>query len=546
MIRSKTLGILDHFRHFSQSGLAYVAILVLLAIMSTLALAFLSKIGTLTLATANRLDGMQANYLAESAANHALWRLLNDPGFPADQTVYYMHNLDGGRYGYKVRKPTRTTFATVATVGAAGAVETHQSYVQYLKPDNILVYDKSGEAVPKYRQLLGANWSAREDTIDIGSDTVTWMVLQGAPHKKEMIMGTLDASNDINLVVWDGTSWGNLNEFTTSSNDEYRCFDITYENLSGDALVVGRYAASGDVRYNIWDGNAWAFPTAQIDANLTPGSSLQYIDMASRPNSNEIMIALVQFNNDLKVVQWDGAAFIDHGVIDTDMATGEYGSAEIVYEQQSGDALILWNHKNLSQIYYRVWSGASLGPVNLLLPFDFDATPNVIRAAADPSSDYIFVAAVDSDRHLNVAVWDGSAWSDSRELDTATNHREGQVLDVAWELGGDDVVVAWGSASASYNITYFTWRKGTALADHAVRIGPNFQNRVDEVILLPVSGTSKIIALATAPNRKLQYSLWNGSGFVGDPAVEVDPQLDLGDLNFGIAEFGTTYTGGSG
>ena len=512
--------------------------------MSTLALAVLFKTGTLTSATANRLAGMQANYLAESAANHALWRLLNDPGFPADETVYYMHDLGGGRYGYKVRKPTRTTFATVATVGAAGAAETRQSYVQYLKPDNILtVYDKSGEAVPKYRQLLGANWSAQEDTLDIGSDTATWMVLQGAPHKKEMIMGTLDASNHINLAVWDGISWGNLTEFTTSSNDDYRCFDIAYENLSGDALVVGRYAASGDVRYNIWDGNAWAFGAAQIDANLTPGSSLQYIDMASRPNSNEIMIALVQFNNHLKVVQWDGAAFIDHGEIDTDMETNEYGSVEIVYEQQSGDALILWGHKGSDQIYYAVWNGVSLSSAGQLP--NFGSAANVIRAAADPASDYIFVAAVDQSYDLNVAVWDGNAWIDSREISTNVNDNAGQVLDVAWELSGQDVVVAWPPPGGN-NVKYFNWQKGTALADHAVKTGPGIGGTLDKLRLYSVSGTSKIIVLTETTSRTLSYSIWIDSGFSGDPTVEVDPLLSLGGLGFDIAEFGSTYTGGSG
>ena len=61
-----------------QSGMAYVAILALLAIMSTLGLAFLFKVGIETSATETRTSGMQAHYLAEAAANHAMWRLLNE------------------------------------------------------------------------------------------------------------------------------------------------------------------------------------------------------------------------------------------------------------------------------------------------------------------------------------------------------------------------------------------------------------------------------------------------------------------------------------
>ena len=85
--------------------------------------------------------------------------------------------------------------------------------------------------------------------------------------------------------------------------------------------------------------------------------------MASKPRSDEILIGAVQKNTDLKVIQWDGASFNDLGEIETDMAAAIYGSAEIVYEQQSGDALILWTKKNSNEIWYCVWNGTTLGPV---------------------------------------------------------------------------------------------------------------------------------------------------------------------------------------
>jgi hypothetical protein len=514
--------------------------------MSTLAFAFAHKVGIEMSANETRGHAMQAHYLAESAANHALWRLLNDPSFAPAADTYYMHSFANGRYGYKVRKPSETTFATVATVGITGDIVTQQSYVQYLKPYNIITtYDKNGVSIPQYRRLLGALFSDPADTVNDGSDMTQWMVLKGSPVKKEMIIGTLDAANDINLAVWDGAAWGNLIEFTTSSYDVYNCFDIAYENLSGEGLVVGRYAGWGDVRYNIWDGNSWVFGTAQQDANLTPPSTLTYIDMASKPNSNEILIALVQGGKELKVVQWDGDAFIDHGQIDDTMATVEYGSAEIVYEQQSGDALVLWSHKNSSQIYYRVWSGASLGPQNLLLPFDFGGIPNVIRAAADPNSDYIFVAAVDKVYDLNVAVWDGNAWIDFREISTSVDDNAGQVLDVAWEHSGEDVIVAW-PPSGDNNISYFRWQKGTALADHPVEIGPDFQAQPVLVRLHPIAGSQKIVLLGNNSSNELRYSLWSGNVFHGNPGVLLEVGFGTGYLPMDIAEFDITYTGGAG
>jgi hypothetical protein len=534
----------------SEAGIGYVAILVLLAVLSTLSLAFIQKVGMQQSVVMNQKPGMQAHYLAESGANHALWRLLNEPGFPASETVYYMHSLANGRYGYKVRKPTLTTFATVATVGAVGNVITEQSYVQYLRPYNILTgYSTQAGPIPKHRRLIGASWSENAaDTVSIGPDSARWIVLRGCPvtTRTEIIMGTIDGDKDINLAVWDGTSWGNLTEFAVNTEDsQYRCFDIAYENQSGDALVVGQYDGGKSVGYNVWDGNAWVFSSPQQDANLTPEDDLRYLTMASKPRSDEILIGAVQKSKDLKVIQWDGASFNDQGEIETDMEVATYGSAEIVYEQQSGDALILWTQKDKNQIYYRVWDGTTLGPEGQLPSFGGDL--HVIRAAADPTSDHILVAAVDDFYDLNVAVWDGNAWIDSRELTTGVVFDYGQVFDLAWEHSGQDAMVAWAPWGGGYNVRYFSWRKGTPLADHAVQVGPSVQNNIPWVIrLFPISGTAKVILLVRNNSNELRYSLWTGNAFLGNPAILLESSLPVVFVPFDIAESGVTYTGGSG
>ncbi len=79
-------------RHFqvgkrSEAGMAYVVLLVLLAIMSALGFSFLFKVGVGNSATETRGTGMQAHYLAESAANHAIWRMLKQTTFAVDFRV---------------------------------------------------------------------------------------------------------------------------------------------------------------------------------------------------------------------------------------------------------------------------------------------------------------------------------------------------------------------------------------------------------------------------------------------------------------------------
>ena len=532
----------------SETGVGYVAILVLLAVLSTLVLGFIHKVGMQQSVVMNQKPGMQAHYLAESGANHALWRLLNEPGFPASVTVYYMHSLANGRYGYKVRKPTLTTFATVATVGAVGNVVTEQSYVQYLRPYNVITaYSRMSGVIPKYRRLIGASWSENAlEAASMASGSAQWIVLRGCPARNEIIMGTIDSAQDMNLVVWNGTSWGNLIEFTQEAGvSMYRCFDIAYENSSGNALVIGRYSsADGSQRYNIWDGNNWLFTTPQEDANLSTPSYLIHLTMASKPRSKEILIGSVFYNRNLKVTQWNGTSFIDQGVIEYDLATYMYGSAEIVYEQQSGEALVLWAKKNSNQIHYRQWDGTTLGPEEQVPTFDGEL--RVIRAAADPNSDYIVVAGLDKFYDLNVAVWDGNSWIDSRELTTDAADTHGQVFDLAWELSGEDVVVAWAPRTGGYNSWYLSWRKGTGLADHSVQAGPSVQTNTPRLIrLFPIGGTEKIALLVQNESNELRYSLWTGNTFLGDPAILLE-SLQADFVPFDIAESGVTYTGGSG
>ena len=117
----------------NEAGLALIWVLMVLAVTSALSLAFLQKVSIGISTTGTRLNSIQAQYLAEAAANHAMWRLLNQDTFPAASNVYYMHSLGSGRYGYKVRRHTNTTFATVAVVGGVGDAVVHQSYVIYVK-----------------------------------------------------------------------------------------------------------------------------------------------------------------------------------------------------------------------------------------------------------------------------------------------------------------------------------------------------------------------------------------------------------------------------
>jgi hypothetical protein len=60
------------------AGMAYLGVLLMVLLLTLTGLTFIATVRISSMATAGRLDAIQADYLAESAANHALWRLLNE------------------------------------------------------------------------------------------------------------------------------------------------------------------------------------------------------------------------------------------------------------------------------------------------------------------------------------------------------------------------------------------------------------------------------------------------------------------------------------
>jgi len=158
----------------------------------------------------------------------------------------------------------------------------------------------------------------------------------------------MDQQNDINLAVWDGASWGNQHVFSTPV-PQYKCFDIAYESQSGNALVVGSYDGTTLVRHNIWNGAEWLYATPQPAFNIA-GGQVSLVTMASCPGNDDILIATVDTNNNIRIVHWDGSSFNDQGEIAWDSSTIQYGVAQIVYETLSGDALIMWGRSAVNNI----------------------------------------------------------------------------------------------------------------------------------------------------------------------------------------------------
>ncbi|MBW1895790.1 MAG: hypothetical protein JRI47_01910, partial [Deltaproteobacteria bacterium] len=504
----------------SEAGLAYAGILFLLVILSTMALAFLFKVGIESAATETRGKSMQADYLAESAANHALWRLLNEPGFPgSDEDVYFMHSLAGGRYGYKVRRPTATTFSAVATVGAIGESVVHQSYVPYIIPEKVMtVYVDDSETTHPYRRMVGASFDAEKPTFNIFASLPKWVELEGHPFADEFVVGFLDEFNYIELGVWNGSSWGNRLTFTVNSEKNHKCFDIAYDTHNGHAFVLGESDfIFGKAIYAVWDGSNWTAPALAFDTGS--GSQIKYIDAEGSHTSGEILIAVLYQNRDISLHRWDGTSFGELATLETDAAYDNGMQVDITYEQLSGEALIVWAVNYADTCYYSTWDGSTLSAANPLPTFSNRVRH--IKMAPDPTSDTIVLLAVDDNKDLNAAVWDGSTWTDSRVIEG--DLAQGLAIaflnfEAAWEESGSEAIIAWGQ-DGNTNVMYTRWNKGMALSSCIVETGPDFAYNLRGMRMCRVPGSDRIVLMSTNADFDLKYCLWDGDRLRGDPAV---------------------------
>lgn len=516
--------------------MAYAATLGVILISTVLGLAFIAMVGTHTAVSEGRNDGMQSQYLAETAVHHALWRFQNEPGFPADETVYYMHDLAGGRYGYKMRRPTPTTFAAVATIGVVDDHVARQSYVPYVQPkDLLLAYGLKDDTRPEFRRMFGTNWSDSANTVEIYSEPVWWMELEGSPIRREVVMGTLDDNSSIRLAVWDGSSWGNERTFATGTNRDYKVFDIAYESQTGGALVVGRYNASNRAQFNYWNGIYWEYTTSQL-AFYHDGGVLANVVLDPNPKSDGILIGTVCSDYNLDLRYWTGSNFEYLGQFDNDVNTYGHGCLDIVHEQQSGDALVVWTHYPGPAVAYASYSGTV--PLDIgLAPGFGDDDIRLVRVAADPASDHILMAAVLNNDELHAAIWDGDSWIDSSLIEAEVTHHDRQVFDVAWEAAGGQAMLVWGPKATKTVPHYITWQEGTALADCLPLSTPDCLKDVQLMRLSPVSGSDDLLLLTRNSDKELRYSHWTGSGFHGTEASFVDSQIDKDKtLSFDTAE----------
>jgi len=134
----------------------------------------------------------------------------------------------------------------------------------------------------------------------------------------EKIVVTLTEEGYLDAYVYDGSSWvttSNLGQIWMSQPAlATRPYDIAYESVSGEALLVYETVVGGgtkDLAYRTWSVNSgWSQEKYYDDSDHASKIIVTYVALTSVPTSDKIGVAYIDSsNNDASAMIWDGSAF---------------------------------------------------------------------------------------------------------------------------------------------------------------------------------------------------------------------------------------------
>ena len=331
----------------------------------------------------------------------------------------------------------------------------------------------------------------------------TFMVDRAAPTRDEHIVGYVTAAGVLYIYRWDGASWTNetsaLGQWggtVTVGGDGLngRRFDIAYEEVSGNAMVVYSNNTSGtnELRYRTWDGNAWSPATAFDSARMTTVPT--WIKLLPRPGSNEI--ALMAADNGtsgtgnssrLTAMVWSGSgwgnepsAALATNYPCTTAQLVQNDAFDMAWETQSGILWVFWTQSTPQQYRRSLSAARPTGTWGTATSFATGhALPLQMVAASDPQSNDVMVGwnrstTIGTYASINASgTWSSPTTARDGATTPQTPAIQKKTVAARWVVAGGTsyLVFMWGNntaaslgyTSASVSGTTVTWSTATSV-----------------------------------------------------------------------------------
>ncbi len=326
----------------------------------------------------------------------------------------------------------------------------------------LLVYSDGDIGVPKYRTFDGTSFGSEQNATSVGSSAIEWIRVAACPIRDEWIIATRDAGDIITAQVCTGAgesiSCGVATNITiTAGTHGWRNYDVAYEMLSGEAILVYGTATADELRKVEWNGNSWVNDEA-VTTTQTSGTVF-WVELTSRNNSDQIGIVYTDSAFYDGAYRWNGTAITDEANSQIrSYAANNVRKADVAFEGVSGDMLVIASHSSAGRLWVAQLSGTTWTISEWVGGSPFMQPTFVDIAEGDSSIDKISITATSTltGTALGGASWDGGAMAAGTAIDTsmttyASNYHLATVSYLSSTYLGVDVYSDSGVASDDIN-----------------------------------------------------------------------------------------------
>ncbi|MDJ0818251.1 MAG: hypothetical protein QNJ58_18705, partial [Desulfobacterales bacterium] len=139
---------------------------------------------------------------------------------------------------------------------------------------------------------------------------------------------------------------------------------LSYSTSGTTGMAV--WSAAGIPEYNVWDGNSF---TTTLGA-ITQTDRWRIMAGAAAPTRDEKIVVGIENNStEISGELWNGSSWSTTSLTAlADVSQTYWWGADVAYEQQSGDAVLVWTGGTTypNQLRYQVWDGSNwTGPSNI-------------------------------------------------------------------------------------------------------------------------------------------------------------------------------------
>jgi len=279
----------------------------------------------------------------------------------------------------------------------------------------------------------GTSWSTPASITTYTGAEPANMKLTVKPDGNEMVLVINDWNFSDHVIVWNGTNWNNSLLLETGVANAANIHDIavSYESLTGRAMVLYGRNNQRHVYYRLWNGTSWTNELTLIGpSNL---GTTRYLTTSNDPGGNQIALGVVATGWDAWFSVWNGTSWSTPFVAEYDLQTEDAPTVACAFESQSGRLLVAYSEFNHNGVKFRTWSqAAGWSAEGTTIPLNAPANSLILQP--DINTNQIMLAAQDGSQSVVVTRWMGDRWKGFRELEDNTGKTNRQPFTYLWDI----------------------------------------------------------------------------------------------------------------